>query len=131
MQIVSLSGMDRNTGRPATGNDHLRQSIMDILLTPLGSRVCNRDYGSSLPDLIDAPTNEAGIQSLYAATAIAISRQYPQFAMTKVLLESDQPTDGQMTLCISGYERNTGMPVNDNPPIELRLPLNLNAPFLN
>lgn len=51
--------MDRYTGRRITGMEHLKQSIADILTTPLGSRLERRTYGSLLLGLIDAPDNAA------------------------------------------------------------------------
>ena len=48
-------GMNVLNGRSLTGLDHLKQSIADILNTPIGSRVMRRDYGSKLFSLIDAP----------------------------------------------------------------------------
>ena len=35
--------MNRNTGRAVAGLEHLRQSVADILTTPVGSRVMRRD----------------------------------------------------------------------------------------
>ena len=69
MSIATVSGMDRVTGAALSGRAHMRQSIMDILTTPIGSRVGQREYGSRLPELIDAPLNEQGRQAIYAATA--------------------------------------------------------------
>ncbi|MBB2777202.1 UNVERIFIED_ORG: phage baseplate assembly protein W, partial [Comamonas terrigena] len=43
--------MDRTTGRRISGIDHVRQSVADILTTPLGSRLERRNYGSLLPSL--------------------------------------------------------------------------------
>lgn len=38
---------DKNTGRYCENESvHLRQSIADILLTPIGTRIQRRDYGS-------------------------------------------------------------------------------------
>lgn len=37
---VKMLGMDRNTGKLLSGTDHIRQSIVDILTTPLGD-ACN------------------------------------------------------------------------------------------
>ena len=37
--------MNRNTGKAITGVAHLTQSVADILLTPIGSRVMRRGYG--------------------------------------------------------------------------------------
>ena len=50
-----MRGMDRNTGRALEGIAHLRQSIRDILTTPIGSRVMRWEYGSRLFRLVDAP----------------------------------------------------------------------------
>ena len=43
-----MIGMDRHTGLPISGIEHLRQSIADILSTPLGSRRQRMEYGSKL-----------------------------------------------------------------------------------
>lgn len=43
--------MDRRTGKPLAGADHVRKSIKDILGTPLVTRIGRRDYGSELPAL--------------------------------------------------------------------------------
>ena len=64
-----LAGMARATGKAMAGVDHIAQSIGDILTTPLGSRVMRRDYGSLLPQLIDAPLNRATALLLIAATS--------------------------------------------------------------
>lgn len=50
---VKMLGMDRNTGKLLSGTDHIRQSIVDILTTPLGTRVMLPEYGSKLFDLVD------------------------------------------------------------------------------
>ena len=42
-----MIGMDRRTGLPLSGIEHLRQSIEDILTTPLGSRRMLPEYGSN------------------------------------------------------------------------------------
>ncbi|MCV6588938.1 MAG: hypothetical protein OIF57_07920 [Marinobacterium sp.] len=53
-----MQGMDSVTGKPLADMAHIRQSITNILTTPIGTRVMRRDYGSVLPDLIDRPTAE-------------------------------------------------------------------------
>ncbi|VEA44747.1 phage baseplate assembly protein W [Salmonella enterica subsp. enterica] len=52
-------GMSRNDGQVIADTDHLRQSVRDILLTPQGSRLARREYGSLLSALIDQPQNPA------------------------------------------------------------------------
>ena len=54
--------------------DHLRQSVADILSTPIGSRVMRRDYGSLVPALLDQPDNNATQARLRAAVASALMR---------------------------------------------------------
>lgn len=80
--------MNAHTGTRLDGLEHLRQSIRDILTTPIGSRVMRRDYGSRLFDLIDAPINRRTIAAIYAATAIALRRWEPRFKLQRVNLDS-------------------------------------------
>ena len=58
-----VTGINTNTGRSISGKAHLRQSIADILSTPIGSRVMRRNYGSHLFDLIDQAANDARDQA--------------------------------------------------------------------
>ena len=65
--------MSRESGRELeTEIDQIRQSIQDILTTPIGSRIMRRNYGSLLPQLIDAPFNDITRLQLLAATATAL-----------------------------------------------------------
>lgn len=50
-----MNGVNNRTGKRLSGADHLRQSVSDILTTPVGSRVLVRDYGSDLFSLVDNP----------------------------------------------------------------------------
>ncbi|MBJ3641459.1 baseplate assembly protein, partial [Salmonella enterica subsp. enterica serovar Weltevreden] len=51
MSTVRYSGMNASSGHAITDNEHIAQSIGDILLTPIGSRVMRRAYGSQLFNL--------------------------------------------------------------------------------
>ena len=82
-----MIGMDRTTGKPCAGTDHLAQSIGDILSTPLGHRIGRRDYGSNLPELFDQPMNARTCLLVYAATATALQRQEGRVGLTRVGLE--------------------------------------------
>jgi Phage baseplate assembly protein W len=53
-----MIGLDRRTGESISGLDHLRQSIEDILTTPLGSRRMRPEYGSKLRRYVDMPVND-------------------------------------------------------------------------
>lgn len=79
-----MKGMAATTGQHVAGLDHLRQSIADILTTPIGGRVMRRDYGSLLFDLIDQPDNGITQLRLYAATATALLRWEPRLKLTQV-----------------------------------------------
>ena len=82
-----MIGMNRKTGRRIEGIDHIKQSINDILTTPIGSSLMNREYGSLLPELIDHPTNDANTLRLMSATVMAISQWEPRVAINRVGVE--------------------------------------------
>ena len=74
-----MTGMNRATGK-ALGDEveHIRQSVTDILTTPIGSRVKRRDYGSLLPELIDQPFNGITQLRMFGAVAVALMRWEPR-----------------------------------------------------
>jgi hypothetical protein len=79
-----MSGMNASTGRSLDDIAHLRQSVADILTTPLGSRVMRRDYGSELFSLIDQPATPGNRLRLYAASAEALARWEPRLSLTRI-----------------------------------------------
>lgn len=79
-----MIGMDRRTGRPITGFDHLRQSIEDILSTPLGSRRMRPEYGSNLRRYVDLPVNEGWKGAVQAEAARALGRWEPRVKITSI-----------------------------------------------
>ncbi|ECS7323937.1 baseplate assembly protein, partial [Salmonella enterica subsp. enterica serovar Montevideo] len=70
-------GMSRNDGQVIADTDHLRQSVRDILLTPQGSRLARREYGSLLSALIDQPQNPALRLQIMSAVYVALNRWEP------------------------------------------------------
>lgn len=76
--------IDRATGQAIDEVAHIRQSIGDILTTPIGSRVERRPYGSIIPDLIDHPYNAANRLRIMSATVMAIQRWEPRVRITRV-----------------------------------------------
>lgn len=95
-----MNGTNAITGQPLSGIAHLRQSIRDILTTPLGSRVMRPGYGSRLFDLIDKPMNAQTLLQLYAATAQALKRHEPRIKVTRVYAETAAP--GVVSLVVEG-----------------------------
>lgn len=97
-----MAGMSRITGKALGGFDHLRQSIADILTTPIGTRVHRRDYGSRLPRLVDRPINSSLVAELVAATAEALDRWEPRLRLEQVKIDT-VTADGQISLSLVGY----------------------------
>ena len=95
-----MNGMNAASGRPLGGIEHLRQSVRDILCTPIGSRVMRREYGSRLHALVDAPLNRTTLLQMYAATAEALHCWEPRL---KVLSMSARVVaTGSVSLDITG-----------------------------
>ena len=95
-----MRGVDANTGKALSGIDHLRQSVRDILTTPIGSRVMRREYGSQLFALLDAPLNRSTLMDIYAATVEALRRWEPRVRVRNV--QADMPEPGVLVLSIAG-----------------------------
>lgn len=95
-----MNGTSATDGKPLTGIAHLRQSIQDILTTPIGTRVQRRDYGSRLYELVDAPTNSETLMQIYAATAEALAAWEPRFRLTQVKIASAE--QGAIELNLTG-----------------------------
>ena len=79
-----MIGMDRRTGKPLSGLDHLRQSIGDILATPVGSRRMRPEYGSQLRRFVDLPVNEGWKSAVQAEVARSLQRWEPRLKLEQV-----------------------------------------------
>lgn len=104
-----MRGTDANTGRPLDGIDHLRQSVRDILTTPIGSRVLRREYGSRLFELVDAPTNMSLRMDLIAATVDALALWEPRIHVDQV--DVSMPAPGAVLLTVNGIYLPNGQAV--------------------
>lgn len=78
--------MNRSTGRWLTPLEHLNQSIIVILSTPIGSRLMRRDFGSMLPYLVDRPVTMRFRTDLYYAVARALKRWEPRVRVKRVTM---------------------------------------------
>lgn len=105
-----MAGMSSATGTTLSGFYHLKQSITDILTTPVGSRIHRRDYGSRLPELVDRPINNSLVADLVAATAEALDRWEPRVKLEQVKIESVS-AEGRIELSLVGYYLLNGQPV--------------------
>lgn len=95
-----MIGMDRRNGQPLSGVAHLRQSIEDILTTPLGSRRMRPEYGSQLRRYVDLPVNEGWKSAVQAEVARALGRWEPRLKLERVKVLA--VLDGQVSLALSG-----------------------------
>lgn len=98
---MSRSGMSADTGTALPDElAHIRQAIYTILMTPIGSRVMRREFGSYIPDLIDQPLNGATVLRLYASAVMAILRWEPRITVHRI--SAMAPSDrGSLVLDIS------------------------------
>lgn len=101
--------MNADTGMAMSTLDHIRQSITDILATPIGSRVMRREYGSALFALVDAPMDAVTVLDIIQATAGAIGRWEPRVSVQRV--EVSAAASGQITLDLDLRYLQTGSPV--------------------
>jgi phage baseplate assembly protein W len=102
---AKYTGMSRETGAVVSDLNHIRQSVRDILLTPVGTRVMRRSYGSLLSALIDQPQNAALRLQIMSACYMAILRWEPRLKLTGIRYES--AFDGGMVVEITGSRTDT------------------------
>ncbi|MEN3754940.1 GPW/gp25 family protein [Mangrovibacter sp. SLW1] len=103
-------GMNRTTGLTVSDTEHISQSMRDILLTPVGSRVMRRDYGSLLSSLIDMPQNPALRLQIMVACYSAIQKWEPRIRLTSVSFETGDA--GAMAVDITGTLTDTSASVS-------------------
>ena len=103
---VRYRGMNRQTGLSISEAEHIRQSVRDILVTPIGSRVMRRDYGSLLAAMIDRPQSPALRLQIMAACS-AIQKWEPRISLTAITFERSE-NDGTLYVDITGTRPTSG-----------------------
>lgn len=103
INLVQSVGMDARTGKALTGIAHLKQSIEMIITTQIGTRVMRRNFGSTVPELIDHPANKQTLMLMYAAIALALKKFEPRLRLNRIYAEFDgQLATGKALLTIDG-----------------------------
>lgn len=97
---MARNGIDKFTGLPISDLDHAKQSIVDILTTPIGTRVTVRDYGSHLFKLVDRPVNGSFVSNVYAMTAYALYRWEPDVRVTRIQVDTSSINLGRLALSL-------------------------------
>ena len=103
---VRYLGMNSQTGLSISEVEHIRQSVRDILVTPVGSRVMRREYGSLLSALIDQPQTPALRLQIMAACYSAILKWEPRVRLTSIT--TARQFNGQMVVDVTGQITDTG-----------------------
>ncbi|HHX2244679.1 TPA: GPW/gp25 family protein [Klebsiella pneumoniae] len=93
-------GMNANGTGTLTDEDHVWQSVGDILLTPVNTRIMRRNYGSLCPDLIDSPQNDVTRLQLMSAAVIALAAWEPRITLDAINIHYS--ASGAVTAELSG-----------------------------
>ncbi len=101
-----MIGMSRETGKHIDDREHLRQSIVDILTTPIGSRVMQPAYGSRLFELLDAPLNDFTQSDFIQATIEALATWEPRLKINSVGIKYN--AQGEVNINLSAIYTPTG-----------------------
>ena len=108
-----MPGTNAITGKTLEGIEHVRQSVRDILTTPIGTRVMRRDYGSRLLELLDRPLTPAALTDLYAAAQAALRRWEPRLRVERIRATPAQGDHaaGRVRIDLEGVYLPDGEPV--------------------
>jgi phage baseplate assembly protein W len=97
-----MIAMDATTGRRMSLLDHIRQSVRDILMTPL-ERASAAGLWIGNPELIDQPLNGVTVMRIYAAVAYRLALWEPRISLSSVNLNRD--ASGASPLSCRHHER--------------------------
>lgn len=106
--------MSARTGKKLTTAEHIQQSIGIILMTPVGTRLTNRDFGSMVPELIDHAINNGLLLQLQAAIVMALAQWETRIRLDEVVIETHAAT---ATAQITATVIDTGTRENFNVPL--------------
>lgn len=109
--------MSRQIGSNMTEQEHIRQSIADIIPTPLGSRVMRRNYGTQLADLLDQPISEGLYLKCYSTIYSGILQWEPRIQVSQISIA--ELKSGQMIIDLECAMTKTGQQFNLNIPIKI------------
>lgn len=98
--------MNINDGRNISEINHLKQSISNILTTPIGSRTMRRDYGSNLFNKIDHPVNGELIAEIYLDIVESLFIWEPRFELDQVVVQNIE--NGKITIDLEGSFLSNG-----------------------
>ena len=109
--------MSRLNGRSISDLEHIKQSIADILTTPLGSRIMRRDYGSILADLIDQPKSDVLVLKLSSAIYTAITKWEKRISVVRINVSDLQA--GKLVIDLEAVHLIKNQSLNLNIPLQM------------
>jgi phage baseplate assembly protein W len=98
------------------GEEKIRENLIHILLTGVGERVMNRDYGGGLRQLVHDPNNDALWAIIQHQIGKAVTRLEPRALLQSLSLSGQADT---LTVTITYVLRQTRQPRTLSVPIGL------------
>ena len=92
--------MDENTGKLIGGEEHLRQSIKRIIMTPIGTHPLQPEFGSRVPDLIDKPMTDETILLLNTSIVEALYKWEERIESVEVTLDTENSENGKLSFSL-------------------------------
>ena len=102
-----MAGMCRHTGKRLDGWDHIEQSLEVIFSTRIGTRIGRRSFGSSVPDLIDAPATAETILDHFEAIANSLDQFEPRVLLNGFDIQKADEA-GNISISVNVTEVSTG-----------------------
>ncbi|MET0465319.1 MAG: GPW/gp25 family protein [Chitinophagaceae bacterium] len=94
--------MSRETGKDITEFNHLLQSVVDILTTPIGSRIDAPEYGANIFELFDRPMGPQWIALANYYAVIALDRWEPRLKILKIQYKMVNSKAGRIVIDLWG-----------------------------
>jgi uncharacterized protein len=103
-----MAGINRLTGKPLGGIDHVKQSLQVVFTTRLRSRIMRRMFGSDIPALLGMTLTKSNILKYSAAVILAVELWEPRYKITRVSFDQSVNTEskirlGALAMKIEGY----------------------------
>ena len=95
-----MQGMDENTGKHLSGEEHLRQSIKRIIMTPLGTHPLQREFGSRVPYLVDQPMTDETALQVNTAIIEALYKFEPRIETLEAQLDTENLSNGELNFTL-------------------------------
>lgn len=109
--------MSRETGKSLIEIDHIKQSLEDLISTPIGSRLMRRNYGTNIAKLLDQPVSEALYLKCCSTIYTAILLWEPRVELSRIYVS--EINHGKTVLNLEGTLVQSGQSLNMNIPLLL------------